>query len=120
MANELKLSCSLEFTKNGITDSLSVSDSQFDVSGTKFIHNVQAVAATEEAALDISGLTTPGYMLIKNLDDTNYVEVTGATGEGMCVKLKAGEVALFRHAGAAPFVQANTSTVTVEYLLIED
>jgi hypothetical protein len=119
MANEITISASLAFSKGGIGSSLSDSALQFDVSGTDYFQGTQGVGTSEEA-LDIGHITTPGYCYMKNTDSTNFVSVIRATSEGNCIKLKAGEIALFRFEATAPFVKADTSDVQIDYLLIED
>ena len=119
MANEVTVSMSLSFSKSTVSDALSWSDLQFDVSGSKIAHLVQNVAITEEV-LELGDIGTIGWMIVRNLDDSNFMEIRPATGAADCIKLKAGECALFRHAGTAPFVIADTATVNIEYLLIED
>ena len=119
MANEVTISVSLAFSKGGVTDSLSFQDLQFDVSGTKMIHHVQSVT-TGVMAIDKGNITTPGWIIGINRDDTNYVDIIGVTAETATVKIEAGEPFMFRLSGTAPEFQANTSACTVEYLLIED
>jgi hypothetical protein len=119
MANEITMSGSLDFSKNDVVDSLSFSGLQIDVTGVKIARQVQEVAITEEA-LNLGDIGTPGYILVRNMDDTNYMEFMAGTGETETVKLKAGEWALFRFTSADPFVIADTAVVNIEYLLIED
>ena len=119
MAEEITLSASLTFLKGGIGSSLSDTDLTFDVSGTDYFQGTQGVGTSEEA-LDLGHITTPGYCYMKNTDSTNFVSVIRATSEGNCIKIKAGEVALFRFEATAPFVKADTSEVQIDYLLIED
>ena len=119
MANEITTSASLAFSKNEIEDSLAFAQANFDVSGSKFIHNVIATT-TSEVAVDKGNITTIGWVAIKNHDDTNYVEWFGVEDESATIKIKANEFCLFRSASSAPFIQANTGSCTVEYLLIED
>ena len=114
MANELRLQVDLRYNKNGriIEEKESI---WVDVAGDNVIRNIQEVGTSEEALQSIDG-GTQGYLLIKNLDSTNYVEV-GLTGE-YTAKLKAGEIALFRCAGTV-FAKANTAACDVDYILIE-
>ena len=120
MANEITISASLAFSKGGIGSSLSDSALQFDVSGTDYMQGTQGVLHTDQEALDLGHITTPGYCYMKNTDSTNYVEIFGVEDEGATLKLKAGEVALFRFGATAPFLQADTAAVQIDYLLIED
>jgi hypothetical protein len=123
MANEITISASLAFSKGGVGSSLSDSALQFDVSGTDYVQGTQNIGFAADEALglgDAGAGITPGYCYIKNTDATNYVEVFGATGETATIKIKAGEVALFRLSAAAPTLQADTGSVMIDYLLIED
>lgn len=119
MANEITLSASLEFLKATIGSSLSESALTFDVSGTDYVQASQAVGTTDEA-LDIGNITTLGYLFIKNMDSTNFVVYRDADDQGNAVKIKAGEIALFRAGTAAPFVMADTAECIINYLAIED
>ena len=118
MANELTVSASLSFSKSGVEASLSYGGLRFTVTGAKATRIVQAIGTSEEA-LDLGDVGTSGYILIKNLDSTNYVSIRPGTGTANCIKLKAGEIAMFR-IETAPWAIANTAACNVEFLLIEN
>tara|TARA_Y100000310_G_C20000604_1_gene498311 strand:- start:148 stop:513 length:366 start_codon:yes stop_codon:yes gene_type:complete len=121
MANELTVTVSLAFDKGGVAASKAFTDVQFDVSGAKLAWVVQNIGTGADVALKLGDMTTPGYMLVKNLDDTNYVTIGGAASLAtQTIRLNAGEVALFRHMGTAPVASADTAACNIEYLLIED
>ena len=116
MANELRIEAQLEYSKSGVKQNKH--DSAYaDVSGDSFTHVVQEVGISNELIVIGSDVTTWGYVYLKNLDSTNYVEV-GLTGS-YSIKLKPEEVALFR---AAPvlYARANTAAVDLEIMVIED
>ena len=117
MANELSLSVSLAFSKGGASVARS-EGIQVTVTGDAFSHEVQEIGTVEEALAQGSELGTPGYIFIKNLDSTNYVEIGSTTGV-YDIKLKAGEVCLYRHNSATVYAKSNTATCNVEYVLIE-
>jgi hypothetical protein len=71
-------------------------------------------------ALVLGDVATPGYVLMHNLDATNFITVLPDNTGAAVVKLKPGEYALFRLAAAAPFVQADTAGCNLEYFLIPD
>jgi hypothetical protein len=121
MANEITVSLSLEFSKGGSSDKMRKMGQQFTLSGTDYIHKTQIVGTSEEAIV-IGEIGTPGWCFFRNLDDTNYVSIRAATGATSTVELKAGESCCFRLArgATAPFAIANTSSVTIEYLILED
>lgn len=119
MARELTASVALTLQKGIVEVSWIQHGVKVTVSGSKYTHIVQAIG-TSATALDIGDITTPGYILMKNQDATNYVTIRmGASGADV-VKMKAGEIALFRLAGSTPYAVANTASVNVEYFLIED
>ena len=117
MANELSIRVSLSFEKSSAqvrrSDGISV-----DVAGDAFTHEVQSVGTSEEALAQGADLGTPGYVWIKNLDGTNYVEVGSTTGV-YDIKLLAGQIALWPHNSATVYAKANTSACLVEYIIIE-
>ena len=116
MANELRIEAQLEYSKSGVKQNKH--DSAYvDVSGDSFTHVVQEVGTSDELIVIGSDVATWGYVYLKNLDSTNYVEV-GLTSS-YSIKLKAGEVAMFR-AAAALYAQANTAAVDLEIIVIEE
>jgi hypothetical protein len=117
MANELILSVSLNFSKSGAKCSRYYTK-QITVSGDSFNHDVQSIGTTEEQLAQGADLGTPGYVLLINLDATNYVEIGSTTGV-YDLKLKAGEPALYRHNSATIYAKANTDACLVEYIIIE-
>ena len=118
MANELTINASLAFSKGGRSVSTSVSALKLDVSGTDHIKLSQTIGTSAEA-IDLGDITTPGYCLVKNLDDTNFVELRdGASGDDL-VKVRAGGVALFELATTTPFGIADTAACECEITIIE-
>ena len=117
MANELKLLVSLRFSKGGAKVNISDNDS-ITVTGDAFEDAVQEVGTTEEALAQGADVGTPGYLFVKNLDATNYVEIGSTTGV-YDIKLLAGEFAIYRHNSATIYAKANTAACLVHYCLIE-
>lgn len=93
----------------------------FTLTGSKYQKGRQAVGTAEEA-LVLGDVAAGGWVCVKNHGPTNYVQIKAATGETPLIRLKVDEFCLFRlDAGAtAPFVQANTAGVEIEYLLLVD
>lgn len=117
MSNELSLIVTLNFSKGG-AKLLRTENIKVDVTGDSFTGGTQSIGTSEEEIAQGAEVGTPGYLLIKNLDDTNYVEIGSTTGV-YDVKLLAGEVALYRHNSGTIYAKANTSACLVEYYLIE-
>lgn len=119
MADEITITTSLTFAKGTVSESLSDTSLTVDVSGTKYVKGVQNVGFASEEALDMGDITAPGYAYFRNLDATNFVEIRPGTGVVDLIKLLPGDVALLRLVATAPFVQADTAAVNLEYLIIE-
>lgn len=118
MANELTLVVAMTFSKGGAENQRSESI-QVTVTGDAFTHEIQEIGTSEEEVAQGAEVGTPGYMFVKNLDSTNYIEI-GSTSGVYDIKLKAGEIALYRHNSATVYAKANTAACNLEYWLIED
>jgi hypothetical protein len=119
MARELTINFSMAFNKSGLSTSMQSGTQQLTVSGSDYARETMTVP-TSITALPLGSIATPGYCMLTNKDATNFVEVYTAVAGAACIKLKAGEWAAFRFAGAAPAVKANTAPVKIDYLLIAD
>ncbi len=117
MANEIKISVSLEFEKSGSSDSMAFSKLLRDMSGANFIHHRQIIGASEEVLLVGSDVGTGGYMLCVNRDTTITITLQLTTETGI-VTLLAGDVALFRTTGAI-LATAASGTPELEYLMLD-
>lgn len=117
MANELTLSVSAGFAKSSILFNKSFAGS-VTVSGSYPISTAQNIGTSDET-LDLGAVATPGYIVLKNRDATNYITL-GEDGTSYPVKLKASEFAILRWNGAAIHAKANTAACDLEYLLIPD
>lgn len=79
------------------------------------------VVETSAAAIPFTGLTSPGWIWMRNLDDTNFVEV-GPDDDGTfvpCITLLPGEVALFRFAGGTLKARADTAPCRLHVQALE-
>jgi hypothetical protein len=125
VANELTVSVSARYSKNGVqisTDDFGVAGIQIDVAGTEVARFVQLIGTSEEAILMPGDIASPGFMIVKNLDASNYVTIASASGATACIKLKPGEPALFRLADSAttPYATANTASCRIAVIIIEN
>lgn len=116
MSDELKIGVVMSFSKGGASANRS-EHIEVDVTGDAFNHEIQSIPTSNTALVEATAVGTPGFYFIKNLDATNYVTV-GLTSS-YAIKLKAGEIAVFRAAGAI-YALADTAACLVEYWLIED
>ncbi len=82
------------------------------------ISNVQAVGTSNEALL-LGDVVPTGWMFVKNLDSTNFVEVflDNANAE-LAAKLLPGEFCLLKP-GAAIYARADTAGCDCQVIAIE-
>lgn len=106
---------------NGSYDpgTITVSNEQYDQTAIGAAEGVQEIGTSEES-LATGDLTTYGWLFLRNLDTTNYVQVGFSTGV-YGIRLEAGEPALFRTEPAATvYLLANTAACNVQYRWLED
>jgi hypothetical protein len=118
MSAELQIQASLKFSKGGANIETNFPSSYFDVSGTVGDKEVQAIGTADEV-LNLGDIATIGYVMLRNLDATNYISI-GSDGTLYPIKLKPGEVALVRWNAAAIHAKANVAVCNLEYTLISD
>lgn len=114
MANEISISALLSISRSGATlagtGNLSITQS-----GIPSSSNVQAIGTTSEA-LDLGDITALGYLFLKNLDATNYVEISlqsTVTSADAFVTLLPGEFALIPTRLEAIYAKANTAGINL-------
>lgn len=119
-ASEATITATLQFAKGNVGAIVLASGAVArDVAGSGYCRNVQAVGTTREAMV-LGDAGTGGYVLMHNLDGTNFVDVypDAAGTDPVLMTLKAKDWALFRLKAAAPFLKADTATCNVEYFLL--
>lgn len=83
-----------------------------------------ATTASDGVALDVGDVTTPGWLYLRNLDETNFAVFGPDNGAGALIEvgyLKPGEEAWFRlHPTATLRIAGDTSTVKIQYELFSD
>lgn len=120
MANTIRLQSTLTYKNSGGTVSLG-GDFTVTQSGTHFTAEVQDIGITAEA-LDVGAdIGTIGFLLIKNLDATNYVEIgsDNAVANNVALILPGQAVPIKPKSGVTLYGKANTAPVQVEFLAIE-
>lgn len=123
MANEITISGSLAVAKGNVaSEALTVSGLKATLTAEDFIKATQSIPTTAGGtAINLGGLSNVGWVLIKNNDNTNYVDIMTAVSGTAFARLKPGEFCLLRLTPAitAPAALANTAAVMIEILLIE-
>ena len=119
MANELRIEAQLEYSKSGVKE-IKHDSTYIDVSGESYNKSIQVIGTSNEQIGVASDIGTYGYMFLKNLDSTNYIEIADEDATNYFCKLKAGEFAMFRAADADYWARANTASCNLEVTVIED
>jgi hypothetical protein len=86
-------------------------------------HGTVASVGTSEEDIAFGDVSTRGFAILQNLDDTNYVTWGPVSGGSMVAagRLKPGETAILRLDPAASYKwQANTAACLVKQLILED
>ena len=121
MANEITLTGTASVSNGNFKftwrpGSLSVDQTNGLVSG-----GVQTIGTSEETVSISGDLTSYGYMFVRNLDDTNFIEIgPDSTGIVDFIKLLAGEWGIFPIKGGITVkAQADTAACNLEYYVLD-
>ena len=121
MANEITVTTRIAVI-NGNYKEERTSKIQADQSATGGQAGVQNIGTSYEA-VTLGNVSTEGYVHLRNLDSTNYLEVGLDAGADLTpvIRLNAGEVALFRLSTSATlFAKANTASVDLDVCILEN
>jgi len=124
MSAEITMTQSLQVVKGNVNLSwLPASGATVTMTGTRTSRIQQSIGFAAEEALQLGELSGAlGYVMFKNLDATNYVEILTGTGGVKFCKLLAGETAGPFRLGSqvtAPYAQANTAAVLLDMWFVE-
>lgn len=120
MSNATTLTAALAISGAGVSISGTVSGLSITQAGTNSIGNVQNIGTTTEQ-LTFGDVTTIGYLFVKNLDATNYVEFdlnTPVAGTAFS-KLLPGEAFVIPTRQTTIYGKANTAACDCLIVAIE-
>ena len=119
MADELTVSAGLSYLNSGVAISHPTATDKVTISANFALRSIYTVPLAG-ASLPLGGITTAGYVLVENMDATNYV-LLGNSGDTLPIQVRAGERQTFRFApGIVPYVIADTAPVVIDYMLVSD
>jgi len=123
MADEIQMTARLYASKNGAyLPSVTYTKSATMV-GTDLGSQTQAIGTASSETLDVPvDVSTPYKLLISNLDNTNYVELSFTSGfiaGAGTMRLPAGETMLIPYINTSLYLIANTSAVTIQATFCE-
>lgn len=117
MADEISIRISTTLQNGQLADRFDSGSLTFDQLTQRASIDVVSVGTSEEDYTLPTDMTTPGYIMLRNLDTTNYVQY-GPKDTTMKVlgRLDAGAVALFKLDSASVTLRwvANTAACLVE------
>ena len=121
MANEITINFNLSHTKEP-KRAIQANQIQIDQTGIGVYDSTVSVGTSEEV-LSFGDITTEGLVVLKNLDDTNFVTVGPESAGAMVglLKVEPGEVQFFRLLPTATVrAQADTAAVKLQVTVFED
>lgn len=123
MANELGITATLNCTKGSYAQQ-KVRSYSATFNGTHTSAGVQSIPTTAggTAIVIAAAVATAGQAWFVNLDITNYLTI-GTKPAGTfspCIKIKPGEVAMFRLSTTTLYALADTAACDLEFLVMED
>lgn len=116
MADELELTIDFRMNNGTFDESFAPASQTMDQTTQEF-HGAIVSVGTSEEVISFGDVTTPKYLMVKNLDATNYVTYGPESGGVMVAmgQIKAGEIgAIPLNTAAVLRWQANTATVKVQ------
>jgi hypothetical protein len=120
MANEITYQFQTLLSNGSLSDSYASNSQSADQASALLIRNVQNIGtAAAGEALALGDVTTTGWAVFQNLDDTNFVEI-GVAGFTAFVKLKPGEQCILRLGTNAPLARADTAAIDLFYIIYSD
>lgn len=120
--NTITETITLSIAGPGITAKSVSGTAQTPQVGSNFTCETQSIATGSWQAIDIgSSIGTLGYLCIRNLDSTNFVQIaTDNAGTKICAKIKPGKgVYIAVASGLTYYAEADTAAVIIEFLAIE-
>jgi len=120
MANEINVTAALRVQNGNLVFDSSTSSKSFDQTAAGGPTPGYVTIGTSEESETFSELGTLGWLLMENLDSTNYVEWGFATGV-YGGRLEAGELAVFRlNPSSTLYLKADTAACKMLIYALED
>jgi hypothetical protein len=123
MADEIQMTARLYASKGGAFLPSVTYNKSATMVGTDMGSQTQSIGTSSSETLDVPvDVSTPYKLLISNLDNTNYVELSFTSGFAAgagTMRLPAGETMLIPYINTNLYLIANTSSVTIQATFCE-
>lgn len=114
MSQEVQVSAALRWEEGDDRVEKAYRSVLLDSTGTHAEAKIQTIGTSEET-ITFADVGSGPYVLLRNLDDTNYVTIASGSGVAALIRLKAGEIALFPvDASATLYATADTANCRLE------
>lgn len=109
MANEISVSANFLASKNGVSVNVAPTKT-LDMAGEDMLQGTQEIGTSAEQITFGAITGAPGYVVIKNLDDTNFVEIANdASMAEKYAKLLPGKFILYPPSSGTVYARADTA-----------
>ncbi len=122
MADELKITINTRLVNGSFKDSFDPGQISIDQAAVG-AHRPIVIVGTSEEVIATGDVSTLGWCIMQNLDDTNYVEYGPESGGAMVGwgRMEPGEPAIFRlKPGVTIRAKADTAACKVDVRIYED
>lgn len=122
MANEIRIATVFSCTNGSFKETFNTGTLQFDQAAIGLSGGVYSIGTSEEA-ISFTDISTEGYLWLRNMDATNYVDWGPEESSAMIEmgRLEPGEFAIMRMFPTAVLrLKANTSACKVLIKVLED
>ena len=120
MSQEVKVSIAFSASKSGASVNGGTETQTFDMAGSNMTGDTQTVLSASWNALSFGAISgAPSGFRIKNLDSTNYIQLSADSGgANPLVKLTAGKTNFISPVGTV-YAKANSANVKVQIYAAE-
>ena len=122
MSAEINASVSLSVSKGGASIATGTLSKTIDMTGSDMATFTQVIGTSNEAVAFPSDISGDVFLVCKNLDSTNYVELFSDSGNAnLLSKMNPGEPCLLARVPSTGklFSRANTASLTVQFWIDE-
>lgn len=119
MANEITQNIQISASKGGADVSIA-SRERFNMTGNDMSQLTQNIGTTAET-LNLGDISAaPRQLVVKNLDQTNFVEIGGDSGLTVFkIKLRPNDCCAFEPSSGTIYAKADTASCLVQIIAIE-
>jgi len=120
MPGEIRVSLQFNVSKGGYSDNFTLFDGIYDQAGIGGGNPGTITVGTTESSLTFTQLTTAGWVIMKNLDPTNYIQWGFATNVYGGRIRPLGFVIFQAEPGLTLFLKANTAACKLQVKCYEN